>query len=62
MATQSLKIDPVVNSYRVTAQSFTSDQHIARVVSAACEADVLPMVSPALEAAGFYVTSIVGEG
>jgi len=48
-----------MNTYRITAQSFTSSQRIAKMVQASSEADAFRAASIELHADGqFYVVDV----
>ena len=47
-----------MNSFRIIAQSFTSNQRIANTIQANSEAAAIRSVSATLEAAGFYVVDV----
>jgi hypothetical protein len=44
--------------FKITAQSFTTTQRIAKTIAAPSEAAALRLVAPDLENAGFYVVDI----
>jgi hypothetical protein len=47
-----------MTSYRIVAQSFTSNHRITKTVQAVSELAVLRMVTVELENVGFYVASV----